>query len=293
MDFIAALENPRIIRGIIEAISFLIDETYLYAYPSGVKMNAIDSSHVAMLLAQLPKEIFTEYECKEQFKIGLNVADISKILRRAKSEDTVELIRKSEEPNTLLIRMKSERSTRTFKLKSKEIQEYDEKEENIMETFEETLQDKFTSSISMEGPLLDEIIKDALIISDLIKVQIMSAESLINFLAYDESGEVEVELDLKGGGGGILDSEVKGDSEGLYSLNFLENIIKIQAVVDNFKISLGSNIPMKMEGLFGENGRIVYLLAPRVEDEEEDEFDEDFDAEDFGDDFDDDIDLDE
>nr|MDO8109404.1 hypothetical protein [Candidatus Sigynarchaeota archaeon] len=273
----------RVLKGIIEAISFLIDETYLFVYPTGLKMNAIDSSHVAMLLAVLPKEIFTEYICNEDFKIGINVQDLIKILRRAKSNDVIQLLLDKKDKNTLLIKMKSERSTRTFKLKSKDIQGYDAKEEGLLGSFEETLKDKFTATIQLEGSVLDEIVKDALIISDLLKVQVMPAEKVVNFTAYDESGEVNIELEL--GGKGILDSDVKNDAEGIYSLNFLENIIKIQSITSNFEIALGQNIPMKIKGVITNSsgnateGKIVYLLAPRVEDQGEEEFGDDFEAE--------------
>ncbi len=46
---------------------------------------------------------------------------------------------------------------------------------------------------------------------------------------------------------------------------------------------------MKMEGSLEGGGRVVYLLAPRVEDEDEDDFDDDYDDDD---DLDDDIDID-
>ena len=285
MEFSATLENSRILKGIIEAISFLIDETYLFAYPTGLKMSAIDSSHVAMLLANLPnkEEIFSEYKCSEEFKIGINVQDFIKILKRAKSSDEITLQLDKKDKNTLLIKMKSEKSTRTFKLKSKEIQGYDAKEEGLLESFEETLKDKFSATIVLEGDVIDEIVKDALIISDLIKIQVLKAERALNFTAYDESGEVDIEIDLDGKG--VLDStNVKNDAEGIYSLNFLENIIKIQSITENFEIALGNNIPMKIKGTITDasnnptEGKIVYLLAPRVEEQGEEDFGDDLEA---------------
>ncbi|NMC05269.1 MAG: proliferating cell nuclear antigen (pcna) [Candidatus Lokiarchaeota archaeon] len=282
MDFSATLENSRILKGIIEAISFLIDETYVYVYPTGLKLSAIDSSHVAMLLAFLPKELFTDYKCSQDSKIGINVQDFIKILRRAKANDEIQLQLDKKDENTLLITMKSEKSTRTFKLKSKEIPGYDAKEEGLLERFEETLKDQFSATIQMEGAVLDEIVKDALIISDLLKIQVQSAEKVINFTASDESGEVDIEIDLEGKG--VLDKKVVNDAEGLYSLNFLENIIKIQAITNNFEIALGNNIPMKIKGAITSSagnpteGKIVYLLAPRVEDQNDDEFGDDIEA---------------
>ena len=286
--FSATFDNARVLKGIIEAISFLIDETYMYAYPTGVKFNAIDSSHVAMLLAFLPKELFVAYECTQDTRIGISVADLVKILRRAKANDAIDLQVLANDKNTLRVTMKGDKSTRTFKLKSKEIPGYDAKEEGLLESFEETLKDKFIATVHLDGAVLDEVVKDALIISDLIKVQVMAAEKAIAFNASDDSGEVDIRIDLDGKG--VLGKDVKADAEGIYSLNFLENIIKIQGFIDHFEIALGNNIPMKITGAIkavapaegkpsNVEGKIVYLLAPRVEDQNEDEFGDDVEPE--------------
>ncbi len=84
----------------------------------------------------------------------------------------------------------------------------------------------------------------------------------------------------------MLDKKVTNDAEGIYSLNFLENIIKIQSITNNFEIALGNNIPMKIKGAITSSagnpteGKIVYLLAPRVEDQNEDEFGDELEASD-------------
>ena len=293
--FKAALANSKVLTAIFNAISLLIEETHLNANPDGIKLNAMDDSHVAMLRATLPKDIFTDYKCDGDFKIGINVQDFIKILRRAKTNDEIELIL-AEDKNSLKIKMKSQKSTRTFKLKSKEIREMEEGTEQILENLEEALKDKFTAIIELEGAILDEIVKDTSIISDIIKIQVLHAEKMVNFTAFDESGEVEVELDFEGGG--ILDKDVSGDSEGMYSLNFLDNILKIQAVVNSFELAMGMNQPLKVSGVIQSedgdptDGQIVYLLAPRVEDEEEEDYGEDFDFDDMDETFDEDFEID-
>jgi len=292
VSFSATLENSRIIKGIVEAVMYLIDETYMYMSPSGLKLNAIDSSHVAMLLAFLPREMFTDYKCPADTKVGITVMDLVKILRRAGSKDEIQFVIDTKDKNMLHVIMKGERAKSTYKIKSKEIPGYDAREEGLLESFEETLKDKFSATIHMEGPVLGDIVKNALIISDLMKVQVMSAEKVMNFNASDESGEVAIEIDLEGKG--VLDKKVQGDAEGIYSLNFLENIIKIQSITSNFKIALGNNIPMRIEGAIKASdkddgkpstgnpveGKIVYLLAPRVEDN--DEFSDDVDDDEAG-----------
>ncbi len=277
MGFNATLDSARILRAAFEAISFLIDETYLHVSPKGIKIKAMDPSHVAMLLANFSSDIFTEYTCDEDFKIGVNIQDLIKILRRAKSTDQIRLSTDDSDKNTVSIQMKTDKSTRTFKLKSKDIQNYDKDADATIEKLDQTLIERFNATIQLEGSIIDEVIKDALIISDIIKVQVLSAEQLLTFQATDETGEVQVELDMSNkGSGGILDAEVKNDCEGMYSLNYLENIIKIQPVVSSFEIGLGLNIPVRISGTLTNTsgnpteGKIVYILAPRVEDEEDD-----------------------
>ncbi|MHA1791522.1 MAG: proliferating cell nuclear antigen (pcna) [Promethearchaeota archaeon] len=297
MVFKAELDDPKILRGIVEAISFLVDETNLIASSSGLKIMAIDNSRVAMLHAELQKDLFNNFTCDKEYRIGISINDMIKILRRAKSNDKLELLLDTDKANDLSIIIRSEKSKRTFRLKSKIIQEISEeieRQEQMMEQLEETFKDKFTATITMEGNLLDEILKDASIVSDIIKIQVLRAENEVDFMAYDDSGEVEINIDMMGSG--VIDKQVKDDAEGLYSLNFLENILKIQSVVSDFEISIGHNIPMKLEGriLAADDGnvagRIIYILAPRVD--EEDEYEDDFDTDDFDSAFDDEVDID-
>jgi len=49
----------------------------------------------------------------------------------------------------------------------------------------ESLKDKFTASIKLEGGVIEEIVKDALILSDLLKIEVQSAEKVVIFKASD------------------------------------------------------------------------------------------------------------
>ena len=283
MVFVAKFSSPLLLKNILEAVSFLIDETYITFTTPGMKMSAIDSSHVAMLLASFPKEVFEEYTgmSEEILRVGINVGDFLKIVKRARSSDELAIKIDPESKNIQLL-MTAEGKTRTFKLKSKEIQGYDEKEEGLLESFEQTLGDKFTTTIAIGADIIDEVVKDALIISDLIKVKFNKDQKTLSFFANDESGEFDVEIELSNDNAKCMPEMLKADAEGIYSLNFLESFIKLQSVASTFTMSLGGNIPARIVAKAPadssvENGPsvlITYLLAPRVE-EQGDDFDMD------------------
>ena len=262
----------------MDAVSFLIDETTVRVNGSGMYINAIDSSHVAMLFARFPKEMFVEYQSTgEDIDIGISVADFLKILKRAKAADGIELSSGGAKGDKggardLIVRMISDRTKRTFTLKGKAPTHDD----NVnIDTFSASLDPKFTASFSIESGMLDEIVKDAIIMSDLIDV-FMSPEKGLKFSAEDDSGSGELEIDIDANGG-EWESAVTGESAGKYSLAFLENIAKISSVAERFVISIGSNIPMKLRCDASADGSagasITYFLAPRVDDDQDDDID--------------------
>jgi proliferating cell nuclear antigen len=273
MSFLAKLSSASTLKSIVDIISFLIDETPMVIDSTGIHMAAIDSSHVAMLFANFPKEMFDEFKAPpEEVKIGLTVGDLHKILKRAKSSDEIEIGPDGDKKNGLVIRMTSEKTKRTFKLKSKDIP--GDESANIS-TYSKSLDDKFTSTFTIESSSMDEIVKDALIVSDLITIA-MSKEKELKISATDDSGNGEVEIIMDAGKDG-WNASVKDAAAGIYSLNFLENFAKLSSISGAFTVSIGSNVPARIVCNTGDaehpGAEITYFLAPRVEDQNDDDWD--------------------
>jgi proliferating cell nuclear antigen PCNA len=273
MAFIAKLAKASVLKTIFEVVEHLIDETYIYIRNDGIMIYAMDSSHVAMFHALFPKECFVEYGKfdVDEIKIGTRIQDLVKILRRAKATDELSIVVDDPKNPSLSIKIVNEKMTRTFKLKHKDIQAEDIKWDN----FNETLKDKFTASFSISGVMLDEFIKDAMIMSDLVDIKVNGPEKSLSFIAFNESGDVEIDIDLSRDDGGCKAIELKNDATGKYALQFLESFMKLQAVVDDFTFSIGNNIPASIScksfSIDGDENSpavsISYLLAPRVEEE--------------------------
>lgn len=262
------MDGSKTLKTLFEIASSLIDEANVYFTPGGLEFFTVDSSHVGMAGLKLPKEFFSSFSCKEECKLGLDLNDMVKILRRGKAGDELALIQEEDSPKELHLQFKSTRSTRTFKLKSRQIHA-DENEQSICDTFMETLADKWNGILHIDGAMMDEIIKDASIISDLVKIIASKSAKMVNFLAWDECGELEVDLDIESDA--FLDTDLKNDCSGLYSINFLKLGMKIKDISNTLELRLGKDVPLLIRGDLGNGGIYNYLLAPRVEDDD-DEF---------------------
>src|SRR5512136_389621 len=85
------VSDAKLLRDMATAISILVDEATFKIDPEGLKLRAMDPSRVAMIDFEWPKTIFEEYVVTEPTKIGINITELLKLLKRAGKEETVEL----------------------------------------------------------------------------------------------------------------------------------------------------------------------------------------------------------
>ncbi len=77
--------------GAIEAASLLIDEGAFRIDETGWKLRAFTPSQIAMIDMELPQVVFEGYDMKEPMNMALDFAKLSKITKRIKDEDKIEL----------------------------------------------------------------------------------------------------------------------------------------------------------------------------------------------------------
>ena len=88
---LAKMQDSKIMKGIIESVSAIIDETYFVANPAGLTLTAMDESHICLMHMLLPANLFDGgYECGEETKMGVNLEDLVKIMKRAGASDAIE-----------------------------------------------------------------------------------------------------------------------------------------------------------------------------------------------------------
>ena len=267
MSFTLKLENSRILKGIVETLASIIDETEFRVTPKKFTISAMDPSRICLLKLSINKENFDDYQCDKESKVGLNLDDLDKILKRSAANDSVE-INFNETEQKIKIKMQREGITRmrTFSLALLDI----EIEEIPMDNL---LRIEYPSKWVIEPEFLVEAIKDAEIYSEILNMTAREGQGLV-FSSTGQIGEMEYNLSEDD----LIETNIDGTSSGAYSLTFLKAILKIASITEKLEISLKTDHPLKMIFNLLEGGELSYFLAPRVE---EAEFEDDDDMDEF------------
>ncbi|MBD3341207.1 MAG: proliferating cell nuclear antigen (pcna) [Candidatus Lokiarchaeota archaeon] len=270
MSFTIKLENNRILKGIVETLSSIIDETEFKVTPEEFTISAMDPSRICLLKLTIKAENFDEYNCEKESTVGLNLDDLDKILKRSGSDDSVE-IDFNEKDQKIKIKMKREGAsrTRTFSLALLDIEIEEIPMDNLLNI-------EYPSKWIIDPDFLVEAIKDAEIYSEILNIKSVEDQGLV-FSSNGQIGEMNYELGLDE----LLDKNISGTSTGAYSLTFLKAILKIASITEKLEISLRTDHPLKMIFSLLEGGELFYFLAPRVEEAEFDDEDYDDDMDEF------------
>jgi proliferating cell nuclear antigen len=78
----------------------LVKSVNFEASSNGLSMQAMDSSHVALVSFHLDESGFTSYRCDRQITLGVSIENLSKILKCAANDDSITL-QAEDEPSTI------------------------------------------------------------------------------------------------------------------------------------------------------------------------------------------------
>jgi len=282
--FKATMNDARLFRNLLGAISSLIEEADFNAGPEGIKLRSMDPSHIAMIDFEWPRTAFDSYESTANTKLRLSVSNLLKLLKRTRSEESIEIL--YDDTNKKL----------NITLKDKIVRKF------ITPTLEPSTEEvptpkvPFSARVKLTAASLRDIIDDAQAISDNVKLEVESEKFTVR--AAGELSSALIELDK--GSDAILDMDVsysikcsacnykgtsatslkkcpqcasdkiteKHDAKATYNLNYLGEIIRAGSGASEVTtLEFASDNPIKIEFEMPQQGRLQYYLAPRIESE--------------------------
>jgi len=101
--FKIVVPDSRSWKNLMGAVSTLVEEAGFDVTAEGMKLRAMDPSHVAVVDFEYPRAAFQEYECPEPAKLCINVGDLLKLMKRVETGETLEL--SLEQANRLVMKM--------------------------------------------------------------------------------------------------------------------------------------------------------------------------------------------
>src|SRR6267143_5614881 len=179
--FKATMNDARLFRNLMGAISSLIEAADFNATPEGIKLRSMDPSHIAMVDFEWPKAAFDTYECTAPTKLRLSVSNLLKLLKRTKSDESIEVV--YDDANKKL----------NITLKDKIVRKF------ITPTLDPSTEEvptpdvPFNARVKITAASLRDIIDDAQSISDNVKFEVNQEKFIVR--AAGELTSALIELD--------------------------------------------------------------------------------------------------
>ena len=234
------------LKAIISAISTLVEEATFVANAEGITFRGMDPSHVALIDISWPNSAFEKYECDSDIKFGVRIDEFSKLIKRAEKKDSIEI--SISEDNMLLVTIGKNKK---YKMRLIESSATDTPLPKI----------PYDAKIELSTTAFDKILGDVQVVSDYLTIQ---ASETAEFSGKGDSGEVVINLEKDNED--IQDLTVKEDSNGTYSLEYLNPVVKaVGTTAGTITCEFSSAKPLRIEFKVANIGRIHFYLAPRVE----------------------------
>lgn len=87
--FEAKLSQGNVFKKVLEAIKDLVPNANWECSSSGINVQAMDSSHVSLVSISLEADGFEPYRCDRNVILGMETANLSKILKCASNDDSI------------------------------------------------------------------------------------------------------------------------------------------------------------------------------------------------------------
>ena len=110
--FEAKLSDGSILKRIVESIKDIVNDVNIDISPSGIALQAMDSSHVALVSLSLSQNGFETYRADQSMVLGVNIGNLNKVMKLADNGDSITL-QADNEANHLRVIFENPKTERT------------------------------------------------------------------------------------------------------------------------------------------------------------------------------------
>ncbi len=248
--FTAELSDTGLLKDSLQSVSNIITEGVFQVSEDGIELVAADPAMVAMVDFTIETGAFDSFECEEPQKLGVNIENLYSILRRAGSDDKL-VLGVNEDESKLTLTMENQ-STRNFSLALLNLDEDDIPSTDDLE---------FTVTANLATGSLSNAIGDAAVVGDAVSISADGDELVLT--AEGDSSNAATHIGT--GSDGMNELEADGPVASMFSLDYLNKMMKASKMTETVTVRLGDDFPMRMEFEVPDKVSLSYILAPRIE----------------------------
>ena len=238
--------DSKLILPIMDSLSAIVNEASLRFSKEGVELVAIDPAHVLLMRLKLGAAAFNEYVVDEETTFGFNTQYLSKTLDSARPKDVVLI--ESLDSGDYLVRVEGnivrENVVRNLEVASQEIPEIN-------------LQFDVSALVSAQ-----EFRRAFDRITTVSETVIITAKEDGIFLRAE--GETEMEIQLLKGSKSLKNLEMAKESTSSYDANYLRDALELSKVATDMELKFSSEKPLQLDFPLGGDGKVTFLLAPKL-----------------------------
>ncbi|KAF7488864.1 Proliferating cell nuclear antigen [Sarcoptes scabiei] len=267
--FEAKLQKGVLLKKILDAIKELVNEASWECTSSGMSLQAMDTSHVSLVAVNLNSDGFGKFRCDRNMVLGMNLVNLSKILKCAGNDDTITIKAADSDDKIQLI----------FEAPNEyEVSQYEIKLMNLDAEYLGIPDTNYNVTVKMPATKFQRICRDLSQIGD--AVTISCTKSGVEFRASGDLGNGSITLNQNSSIDKPEEEVTIAMQEPLtqtFALKYLNQFTKATPLCVQVSLSLSPDVPLVVEYKVmnedkddpdGDIGNIRYYLAPKIDDSE-------------------------
>lgn len=242
------------LRTLVEVLKDVLNDINICFDGTGMKIMAMDGSHVALIHMKLYAEKFEHYFCEERINVGLSMTAWYKLMKTVNNSDTVSMFIDSENNHELGITIENadKNSCTTFMLKLLDV---DDDELNIPDV-------EINCVVTMPSNDFQRMCRDMLNIGDTVELT-----STNDGLLFRCNGDFARQETLIGETTHGLTFNKKDEEliTGKFALKYINLFTKSTNLCNTIELYLKPDYPLILKYNVANLGEIRFCLAPKCE----------------------------
>lgn len=259
-------------KVLVEALKDLLTDTCIEFDATGMKIVALDTSHVVLVHLKLDASKFELYHCEGRISIGVNMMDLHKLIKTINNNNTLTLYIDNDNMNNLCIRIdNSEKNSRTtYKLHLLDL--------NHQDIWADATD--FTEVVTLASSDFQKICRDMQNLSEFMEIKSLNGNQvkknqIIFSCTGDFCSQETIITDNESSNTAAADGENMADDDadpashgskivqGVFSIKYLVLFTKCTNLCNTVELYLKNDYPLIIKYDVASLGSIKLALAPQ------------------------------
>ncbi|CAN1232060.1 Proliferating cell nuclear antigen [Linum grandiflorum] len=248
------LVQGSLLKKVMDAIKDLVNDANFDCSSTSFALQAMDSSHVALVALLLRAEGFEHFRCDRNISMGMNLGNMAKMLKCAGNDDII-TIKGDDGSDTVTFMFESPNKISDFEMKLMDI---DSEHLGIPDA-------EYQAIVRMPSAEFTRICKDLATIGDTVVISV--TKEGVKFSTRGDIGSANVVLNVQPEEATII--EMNEPVSLTFALRYMNSFTKAAPLSSTVTLSLSAELPIVVEYKIAEMGYIRFYLAPKIEEDEE------------------------